>query len=433
MEFKADLSKPARGSASGTKSIPPIKIDPPPKIPKPVTQACKKLSDAGFKAWLAGGCVRDTIMGRKPKDWDVVTDAPLDRIRALFPEHLEVGAAFGIIKLPPSGTKTEPVQIDIAIFRREEGYTDYRHPDVVEAGDEASDVARRDFTINAMYLDPEASLVIDHVGGHRDIAAKAIRSVGVASKRFNEDALRILRAVRFAAQLGFKIDKDTATALKKCSPLLREISRERIRDELWKLLESQRPIMGLEAVAQNGLWEHVFGVRRVSLPADLRQLKLSWVPTPLHWLCAMGVTGLLGDPIKEPEEIVERLTEQLKLSNVEKRVMGRILKVYADCDREASRKPTCDPMDWISLAREDKPLMDIVKSFIRRARGVTEKEKQDALALVEQALRWAAKPGSEKLLPNAQALMKEGIKQGPKLGEALRARQWQVFWSTKPA
>src|SRR6185436_20189421 len=103
-----------------------------------VLAACKTLRAGGHKAWLAGGCVRDLLMSRKPKDWDIVTDAPLEALRALFPRHLEVGAAFGIVKLHPTGPAEDPVHIDIAIFRREEGYSDYRHPDVVEAGDEQS-------------------------------------------------------------------------------------------------------------------------------------------------------------------------------------------------------------------------------------------------------------------------------------------------------
>ncbi len=408
-----------------------IPINPPPQIPKPVLQACDSLKDAGYVAWLAGGCVRDTIMARKPKDWDIVTNAPLDKVRELFKERIEVGEAFGVVKLPPVGPKNDPIHIDIAIFRREEGYSDYRHPDVVEPGDEQSDVARRDFTINAMYLDPTKNVIIDYVSGNKDIGAKTIRTVGNPATRFSEDALRILRAVRFSAQLGFKIERDTAVAIKKCSVLLKAISRERVREETMRLLSSQRPVMGLEALAQNGLWEHVFGVRRVSVPADLRQLRLSWTPTPLHWVCALGVTGLLGDPIKEPDAIVERLTEYLKLSNIEKRVLGRILSVYHDSLRAPEVVVETSPHEWVELARDDKALMDIVKSFIRRARGPSEKEKQDAIALIEQALRWAVKEGAESIWPKAEALMKEGFK-GPKLGVELKARQWQAFW-IKPA
>jgi tRNA nucleotidyltransferase/poly(A) polymerase len=430
MELKGELMKttlPSTSHAAKTSTLPT-----PAKIPKAVLQACKKLSSEGFKAWLAGGCVRDAVLNRKPKDWDIVTNAPLEKIREYFPDHLEVGAVFGIVKLPMTGTKADPVNIDIAIFRRESSYSDYRHPDAVEPGDEASDVARRDFTINAMYLDPVAHTVIDYVGGMRDIAAKQIKTVGQASARFSEDALRLLRAVRFAAQLGFKLDRETAGAIRKCAPLLKNISRERVREEVMRMLSTPRPVMGLEAIAQNGLWELVFGVRRVSLPADLRQLRLSWTPEPFHWLCAMGVTGLLGDPIREPEAIMERLTELLRLANVEKRVLGRIIHVYGDSSREPTAARACEPMDWVTLAREDKQLIDLIKSFVRRARGPTEKEKADAIALLEQTQRWAAKAGSEKRWPSSQTLIKEGFEPGPKLGQELRQRQWAAFWATRP-
>ncbi|MEW6055773.1 MAG: CCA tRNA nucleotidyltransferase [Bdellovibrionota bacterium] len=414
-----------------SKSIP---INPAPQIPKAVLQTCKTLRTAGYTAWLAGGCARDMLLGRQARDWDVVTNAPLEKIKELFPKHLEVGAAFGIIKLPPlENSKDAPVQIDIAIFRKESGYSDLRHPDKVEPGDEKSDVARRDFTVNAMYFDPEKNTIIDHVGGHKDLTGKLLRTVGDPSERFSEDALRILRAVRFSAQLGFKIDRPTAHALKKHASLLKAISRERVREELIRLFTTTRPIMGLEAIAQNGLWEQVFGVRRVSLPADLRQLRLPWAPTPLQWLCALGVTGLLGDPLKEPEAIVERLTELLKLSNVEKRILGRALQVYRDAlSKSKPSDTTVEPIVWVELAREDKPLMDMLKAFIRRARGPTEKEKETALALIEQSLRWAGKPDSEKAWPSSKALMKEGFKAGPKLGIELKLRQWNAFWTLRP-
>jgi len=427
----ANPSKVAANKDQQANSPLPLKlipIKPNPEVPKPVLQACKTLSEKGYKAWLAGGCVRDMLMSRKPRDWDVVTDAPLEKIKEFFPDHLEVGAAFGIIKLPPLGAKTDPVQMDIAIFRRESGYSDKRHPDHVEPGDEFSDVTRRDFTVNAMYFDPLESTVLDYVGGNKDIGSKLLRTVGTPSERFSEDALRILRAVRFAAQLGFKIDKETATALKRCGKLLGHISRERIREETMRLLSSTRPVMGLEAIAQNGLWEQVFGVRRVSVPADMRQFKPSWVPTPMHWLSALAVTGLLGEPLKEPGEIIERVTEALKLSNVEKRILGRVVHVYVD----SSPKPSGTAADWVELARADRHLVDMVKSFIRRARGPSAEEKTQAVALCDQAQRWAAKPGSEKSWPQAKDLMAEGLKAGPKLGIELNTRQWKTFWSSRP-
>lgn len=404
-----------------------------PQLPQPVLAAYKTLRGKDYTAWLAGGCVRDLIMGREPRDWDIVTNAPLAKIRELFTDGLEVGAAFGIIKLPPQGPKTKLVHIDIAMFRRDGEYTDRRHPNTIEPGDEQTDVARRDFTVNALYFDPAENLVIDYVSGHKDIGARILRTVGDPETRFSEDALRILRAVRFAAQLGFKIDRPTAVALKKSASLLSEISRERVHEELWRLLATSKPLMGLEAIAQNGLWEQVFGIKRVSLPADLRQFKASWIPKPIEWICALAVMGLLGDPIKEPAEIAVRVSEQLRLSNNEKRLLDRALRLYQDSESvKHPEQPTDSPLIWIELARNERALIDLLKSFVRRARGPNEEEKTRAVALLDHALRWGAKKDSEKIWPDADALIKEGFKAGPKLGIELRSRQWKAFWTTRP-
>ncbi|MBI2605917.1 MAG: CCA tRNA nucleotidyltransferase [Deltaproteobacteria bacterium] len=403
----------------------------PPHFPPPVTAACAKLRDAGYKAWLAGGCVRDILLNRPPRDWDVVTNAPLETIRALFPKHLEVGVAFGIVKLVDPSAR-----IDVAIFRRESGYSDLRRPDRVEPGDERSDVARRDFTVNALYLDPFESTVFDLVGGHKDLQRKTLRTVGVAETRFSEDALRVLRAARFSAQLGFRITAPTLKAMKNCGPLLKAISRERVRDETFRIFESRRPITGLEALMKTGLWEQVFGVRKAAIPADYRTLKFGEAPSALGWLCALGVTGLLGDPTREPDEITARLTGLLKLSNDEKRVFARVIRVFADSAAVAPNALTSgslaasapDPLDWIELARKERPVLDLARRFIRRARGVDIEQKDAANRLIEQSQRWASRDHAAKTLVPARELLREGFTAGPRLGRELKLRQWRQFW-----
>lgn len=240
------------------RSLKSIPIKPAPKLPDDVVKVCQQISKAGFRAWLAGGCVRDMLLNRTPRDWDVVTNASMERLKEIFPNSLDVGAAFGVLKMPAKAADT---QVDIAIFRKEGAYSDRRHPDKVEPGDEKTDSERRDFTVNALYFDPDKAEIVDFVGGHKDLDGKVLRAVGAPEKRFNEDALRILRAARFNAQLGFKLEKGTAAALKKCASNLKEISRERIRDEVFRLLSSTRPILGLETLAMYGMWEPVFGVR----------------------------------------------------------------------------------------------------------------------------------------------------------------------------
>src|SRR6185312_6460529 len=179
----------------------------------------KRLRDAGYVAYFAGGCVRDLLLGIEPKDFDVATDAPPDRVRQIFRNAQAVGAAFGVILVRQGGS-----QIEVATFRAEAGYDDGRHPTVVRFTTAQNDAQRRDFTINGLFYDPVTEEVIDYVGGQEDIKARTVRAIGEAAARFDEDSLRLLRAVRFSARLGFKIDSTTAAAIKQHAPQLKRIS-----------------------------------------------------------------------------------------------------------------------------------------------------------------------------------------------------------------
>ena len=201
------------------------------------------LRDAGHTAWLAGGCVRDELLGVHPKDYDVATDATPADVRGLFRRTNEVGAAFGVVLV-----RQNRHTIEVTTFRREGAYSDSRRPDEVHFADAESDAQRRDFTINALFLDPfaepgamerargVAGRVIDYVGGIDDLDHRVIRAVGDADARLREDHLRALRAVRFAARLGFTIDDDTAGAVRRHAQELRGVSRERIGDEIRSML-----------------------------------------------------------------------------------------------------------------------------------------------------------------------------------------------------
>jgi poly(A) polymerase len=191
----------------------------------------RRLRDAGHEALLAGGCVRDLLLARPPKDYDVATGARPDEVLALYPKALTVGAAFGVVVVV-EGT----VQVEVATFRAEQGYADGRRPDAVHFTDAREDARRRDFTINAMFLDPAEGKVIDYVGGREDLQARLIRAVGDPRERFAEDHLRMLRAVRFAAELGFQLEAATAEAIRKLAPSVASVSGERVRDELARLL-----------------------------------------------------------------------------------------------------------------------------------------------------------------------------------------------------
>lgn len=193
---------------------------------------CDELIRHGFQALLAGGCVRDLLLGRPAADYDVATDATPDQVMALFPESVAVGAQFGVILIPSDGHKVE-----VATFRSDVSYTDGRRPDaVVYAKSAEEDVHRRDFTINGLLMRHDTSEILDFVGGRNDLKTGIIRAIGNAGKRFEEDKLRLLRAVRFAARFGFEIEPETFLAIHKHVADIGQVSSERVRDELTKML-----------------------------------------------------------------------------------------------------------------------------------------------------------------------------------------------------
>ncbi len=192
---------------------------------------CDKLRKAGYRALLAGGCVRDMILEVEPRDYDIATSARPDEVARLFPKCIGVGAEFGVqIVALREGA------FEVATFRKDGPYSDGRHPDGVEFVDEIEDAKRRDFTINALFYDPESDEVIDYIGGRDDIARRCLRTVGDPRRRFSEDYLRLLRAVRFAARLDYEIAPETFDALREMAPNIVKTSAERIRDELLKIL-----------------------------------------------------------------------------------------------------------------------------------------------------------------------------------------------------
>ena len=207
-----------------------------PNWPAPVAACCGALRRAGYEACPVGGCVRDLLLGRAPGDWDIATSARPEAVTARFERTVPTGLKHGTVTVLLGG-----MALEVTTFRGESGYSDGRHPDRVTFGvGLREDLARRDFTINAMALAPDGS-VLDPFGGRADLARRLIRCVGEPERRFTEDALRMLRAVRFAAQLGFSLEARTAAALASCAPLLERVSGERIRAELEKTLLSPHP------------------------------------------------------------------------------------------------------------------------------------------------------------------------------------------------
>ena len=214
---------------------------------------CRVLCDKGHQAYLVGGCVRDLVLGREPSDYDVATDAKPAEVQHLFPRSLAVGAQFGVIVVTENG-----VQVEVATFRSDLGYSDGRHPDHVEYSKRAEDdVRRRDFTINALLMDPETGKVLDFVGGRDDLDAGIIRAIGDAKQRFQEDKLRMMRAVRFAARFRYAIEASTFSAIKKLAPQIGQVSAERARDELTKMLTEGAARRAFDLLDESGLLAHM--------------------------------------------------------------------------------------------------------------------------------------------------------------------------------
>jgi len=212
-----------------------------------------RLRQAGYQAFFVGGCVRDLLTGTPPKDFDVATSAPPPRVLELFPQARLVGAQFGVVLIAENGE-----QVEVATFRSDHTYQDGRHPMKVDfETDPRRDVLRRDFTINALLLDPETGEVLDFVGGQEDLHRGLIRTVGDPEARFREDHLRLLRAIRFAARLGYRIEPATRSAIGRLRELVRRVAAERLRDELIRILTEGGARMGFELLDETGLLEEV--------------------------------------------------------------------------------------------------------------------------------------------------------------------------------
>ncbi len=236
------------------------------------------MRERGHVAYFAGGCVRDALLGREPKDFDVATDATPDRVREIFGRRntLAFGASFGVIGVLPEKRRKASTKIhdhvhptEVATFRSDGEYSDGRRPDKVHYGDAKHDALRRDFTINGLFFDPAEEKVIDYVGGQVDLAARRLQTIGAADQRFEEDKLRMLRAVRFATTLGFELDPATKTEIVARAPEIAVVSAERIGAEMRRIVVSMHAPRGLELLIESGLDRLILPEIRFVDPASL--------------------------------------------------------------------------------------------------------------------------------------------------------------------
>jgi tRNA nucleotidyltransferase (CCA-adding enzyme) len=230
-------------------------------VPKEIQKVSETLTDAGYENYLVGGCVRDLLIGRTPGDWDLTTNATPEQIQTLFPHTFYENdyGTVGVVNddVPTNGDETLRT-VEVTPYRVESGYSDFRRPDSVEWGKTIEeDLARRDFTMNAVAYDPETGKIVDPFNGQEDIQKKTIRTVGKPEERFKEDALRMLRAIRLSSTLGFSIESETQEAILKNASLLEHISKERIRDEFIKIIMSDSPAVALDLAARLGVLTYI--------------------------------------------------------------------------------------------------------------------------------------------------------------------------------
>jgi putative nucleotidyltransferase with HDIG domain len=272
------------------------------------------LRRAGYQAYFVGGCVRDLLLGRQPKDFDVSTDAPPERILELFPRSDQVGAHFGVVLVKGGGG-----HVEVATFRSDRDYVDGRRPAGVRfETDPRQDVLRRDFTINGLMMDPETAEVLDFVGGRSDLQERLVRAIGDPEVRFREDHLRLLRAVRFAARLGFAIEPATLAAIRRNRGAIAKVSAERVRDELSRILTEGGARYGFELLDATGLIEdllpEVAAMKGVAQPPEFHPEGDVWVHTLLllekfeRPTAALAWGALLHDVGKPPTfRVAERI------------------------------------------------------------------------------------------------------------------------------
>ncbi len=398
-----------------------------------------RLRDAGFGAFFAGGCVRDHLRGVPPHDFDIATSARPDEVESLFPGRSDlVGKSFGVAIV-----REGSLRFEVATFRADGPYSDGRHPDSVTFTSAEEDARRRDFTVNALFYDPFALRVLDHTGGVADLAARRLRAVGDPARRFAEDKLRLLRAVRFAANLGFEIEPATWDALRRMAPEIAVVSAERIRDELDKWLTGPDPARGLDLLDASGLLDvllpEVAALRGVDQPPEFHPEGDVFVHTRLmlsHLRNAGSVLAwsvLLHDIGKPPTRTVDA-NGRIRFNGHETegaRMAAGLLRRLRFPNNHADAITACVVNH---MAFKDVPRMKVstLKKLMARPTFPDELalHRIDCLGshgqldihrmLEEKRAEFASEPIQPEPLVRGADLLDLGLPPGPKLGAILR-------------
>ena len=274
------------------------------------SEVLSKLQEAGFKAYFVGGCVRDLLMGLTPKDYDIATDAEPENVNRIFPKARGFGKRFGVSIVP-----TSEGNVEVAAFRKDGFYYDHRRPAWVEYAGVADDAVRRDFTLNALYYDPVTDETIDLVDGLSDLKARILRMIGDPFERFDEDWLRILRAVRFAARFALRFDPCTWDALHSLTPMVTGISAERRTEEVRLMLRGANPGRAIGLLISSGLWRTMwpnlpFTTKRIRKANQLLKKNRSKTAVWKHFF------------VELPSETIIKTCDNLRLTKQEKKSLG---------------------------------------------------------------------------------------------------------------
>ncbi len=374
------------------------------KIDSGAEKILRVLNKNGYEAYIVGGCVRDMILGRKPGDWDITTSAKPEETKKCFSHTYDTGIKHGTITVLLGDDSYE-----ITTYRIEGEYTDCRHPDeVVFTRDIHEDLLRRDFTMNAIAYHPEEGF-IDPFGGVKDIEDKTIRGVGCAEERFREDALRMLRAVRFAAQLGFTVEDETWRALRDNAPLITKISAERIREELQKLIMSPRPEK-INFLAESGLTEHISkplaDVLKNYGNETAEELSRAEAETALRWAVFLKRLG---------EKEAEKLMKGLKFDTKTLRAVTAVIaegKNGASSDRYAIKK---------TAEKLGDEVYTLFLKYSMAAGDENAKTAEEAMGIYNEIKDMDECINMKQLKINGSDLKKMGVKDGKLIGEILKA------------
>lgn len=365
----------------------------------------ESLRSEGYTALLAGGCVRDRLLKRDPKDYDVATQASPDRVRELFPRARLVGVKFGVVLVQRFGH-----EIEVATFRTDGTYSDGRRPDHVSFGDPRDDALRRDFTINGLFFDPFIGTVIDYVGGQADLQAQVIRTIGNPEKRFAEDHLRLLRAVRLSARLNFTIEPLTAAAISRLAPNLHSISPERVWMELEQILREPTRSEGWRLLVALGLRDHLSPDWPANAEADaLATRRLNALPRVMIE-AGLALAASLPD---DAASRIEAMCRSLRLSN---HLTDQVLWLKQNLVA-AHRASSLELADFKQLRASQhwSLLLELLRADLV-ARGGDIRAYELARTRGESLSRESVAPAP---LITGDDLLALGITAGPELGEIL--------------